>query len=277
MIKIDFKGRRVDFYNSVNFSKKQNIPIYDILIQAYDQNVLIDNEKKLLKKFIEFINQFKFSFKSQLLQDFFAFFVINQNFKNTYLEFGATNGIELSNSYMLENDLNWSGVLVEPDTQWINTLKINRPNSKIVNKCMWKSSGEKLNFFSSKQGELSTLEDFKYSDEESFPGNTNERNLAGKNILVETLSLNDLIKQEFNEVCPSYISIDTEGSEYEILNYLDFTKYRPAVFTVEHNFTELQSKIEDLMYKNNFIRFFKNLTVFDAWYVSKEAINKLKE
>ncbi len=61
---------------------------------------------------------------------------------------------------------------------------------------------------------------------------------------------------------PSYISIDTEGSEYEILKNLNFKKYRPLVFTIEHNFTEIQLRIDELMLMNDYIRVFKSLTAF---------------
>ena len=76
-----------------------------------------------------------------------------------------------------------------------------------------------------------------------MPGNTK----FGKTITVETISLNDVIKEYFNNISPSYISIDTEGSEYEILKSFNFENYRPKVFTIEHNFTELQNKIDELM------------------------------
>jgi len=105
-----------------------------------------------------------------------------------------------------------------------------------------------------------------------MPGNTNARIKSGKNILVKTISLNDLIQKNFNGKTPSYISIDTEGSEYEILKTFNFSKFRPSVFTVEHNFTSQQEKIEDLMNTNNYIRVFKNITAFDAWYVSAEKL-----
>ena len=44
------------------------------------------------------------------------------NLKNI-LEFGATDGLEPSNSYMLENSLSWKGVLSEPSPQWHDLLK----------------------------------------------------------------------------------------------------------------------------------------------------------
>ena len=106
-------------------------------------------------------------------------------------------------------------------------------------------------------------------------GNTALRTKSGKTYKIETISLNDVINNYFDGVAPSYVSIDTEGSELEILNSFDFKKYRPLVFTIEHNFTDLQKKIDDLMKKNNYLRVFKDLTVFDSWYISSKAIEKL--
>lgn len=274
-IKIDFKGDKVNFWKACEFSKNNNIDHYILLEQAYDQELLLDENKKLLVNFIDYLKYNKKEIKSQLYQDIFASFIINDRFDKSFLEFGATNGIDLSNTYMLENELSWSGSLAEPDRNWIEDLKKNRPNSNIIRECIWSSSGEKLNFFSSNVHVLSTLDDFKYSDKESMPGNTSDRVKDGKIYQVETISLNDVIKKHYDEKVPSYISIDTEGSEYEILNSFNFKKYKPAVFTIEHNFTDLQIKIDKLMKENNYHRVFKNLTAFDAWYIHSEAIDRL--
>ncbi|MDC1178279.1 FkbM family methyltransferase [Candidatus Pelagibacter sp.] len=239
------------------------------------RGVLLDDKKKLLLNFIDYLKNFKHDFKSQLFQDIFASFIIGENFDKTFLEFGATNGIDLSNTFTLEKDLSWSGALAEPDNNWIDSLKKNRPNSKIITKCIWSKSGEKMNFFSSDVGALSTLDDFKNSDIKSMPANTALRIKSGKNIEVETISLNQVIVEEFNDNSPSYISIDTEGSEFEILNSFNFSKYHPAVFTIEHNFTDFQNKIDQLMLDNNYIRIFRELTAFDAWYISSKAFDKL--
>ena len=47
--------------------------------------------------------------------------------------------------------------------------------------------------------------------------NSKLRNNKFKNFKIESISLNDLIRDEFNDKAPSYISVDTEGSEFEIL------------------------------------------------------------
>ena len=102
--------------------------------------------------------------------------------------------------------------------------------------------------------------------------NSKLRNKEFINIKIDTISLNDLIKNEFDDIAPSYISVDTEGSEYEILESFDFEKYKPIFFTVEHNFTANQKKIDELMSANNYVRIFRKITAFDAWYVLKEHL-----
>ena len=135
----------------------------------------------------------------------------------------------------------------EPDPQWYDQLNKNRPDSKIITKCIWKKTGETLDFLSSENGVLSTINSFRYSDKDSMSENSKLRNKKFKNFKIDSISLNDLVREEFNNIAPSYISVDTEGSEYEILNNFDFKKYQPIFFTVEHNYTSNQKSIDELM------------------------------
>ena len=272
-MKINFT-KKPNFWHIASVARNKNVNDYEILNQAFEQGVFEEENKIFLKKFIDWFKNVK-NIKSQLYQDVFASFVIGNQFDKTFLEFGATDGLELSNSFMLENTLNWSGVLSEPSPQWHEVLNENRKYTKIIKKCIWSESGKILDFFMSDRGNFSTLNEFIDSDKYSMPLNTESRKKAGKLITVETISLNDVIKEYFNNTSPSYISIDTEGSEFKILESFNFKKYRPKVFTVEHNFTELQNKIDELMVSKNYERIFRKLTSFDAWYVSKEALNEL--
>jgi FkbM family methyltransferase len=273
LTKINFK-KNINFWEISSFAKTKKIDHLLALQQASEQNVLFEKNKDLLKKFINSFDSSK-NIKSQLYQDVFASFIIGNKFEKTFLEFGATDGLELSNTYMLENSESWRGVLSEPSPQWHNLLKKNRANTKIITKCIWSESGKKLDFFMSDAGVLSTINKFIESDKNSMPGNTFERKKSGKVISVETISLNDVIEEYFNNVAPSYISIDTEGSEYEILTTFKLDVYRPKVFTIEHNFTDYQNKIDHLMNSQNYIRIFRDLTAFDAWYVSGETLKEL--
>ena len=272
-MKINFT-KNVNFWQIAVTARNKKIDDFEILDQALKQDALKDENKIILKKFVDNFKDVK-NIKSQLYQDVFASFIIGDKFDKTFLEFGATDGLELSNSFMLENFLGWNGVLSEPSPQWHDTLKKNRKNTKIITKCIWSESGKSLDFFMSDVGVLSTLNNYVESDMNSLPGNTAQRKKSGKIISVDTISLNDVIKDYFDSRSPSYISVDTEGSEYEILKTFNFNSYRPKVFTIEHNFTELQKKIDDLMKSNGYERIFTELTAFDAWYVTKEAVKEL--
>ena len=273
MQKLNFHNKNTNFYECKVFSERHNFSHSNFLNQAFEQNVLNERHKEFLLNFINFLKDKK-NIYSQLYQDMFAEFIVGNESKKTFLEFGATDGIEYSNTYSLEQSFLWTGALAEPDPQWHQDLKKNRPNTSLIYDCVWINSNEKLNFLSSNEGVYSTLDKFKFSDKHSMPGNTKKRMESFKQIEVNTISLNDLIKKYLNDITPSYISIDTEGSEYDILLNLDFNKYRPQIFTIEHNYTNYEKKIDDLMNLNGFRRVFKNLTFFDAWYVCEETIDK---
>lgn len=70
-----------------------------------------------------------------------------------------------------------------------------------------------------------------------------------------------------------YLSIDTEGSEYEILKDFNFTKYTFKIITVEHNFTENRSKIKNLLESKGYVRVFERFSKWDDWYISETLIN----
>ena len=119
------------------------------------------------------------------------------------------------------------------------------------------------------------MNDFKLNEINSKPGNVEERIKKGEIVEVETISLNDVIEENFKGKSPSYISIDTEGSEFEILNAFNLKKYRPVVFTIEHNYTKDESEIDKIMKTNDYGRVFKKLTAFDAWYVRNDILSGL--
>ena len=271
MFKIDFKNKSVDFFGLATFAKVNKLNHKDCLKQAFDQNALIEDNKDLLLSFIESFDKIE-NFQSQLYQDICAAFIVGDKFEKTFLEFGATDGYNLSNSYLLENSLNWKGALSEPSPQWHDSLKMNRKKSKIITDCIWKETGKKLDFFMSDIGVFSTINDFIDNEIKSIPGNTRQRKKGGKLVSVETISLNDVIIKYFNDTCPSYISIDTEGSEFEIIKAFNLDKYKPKLLTVEHNFTENEKKIDEHLITNGYVRIFRKLTTFDAWYIPFENL-----
>jgi FkbM family methyltransferase len=201
------------------------------------------------------------SSKSQLRQDLFVLSELNFKFGGYFVEFGATNGIDLSNTYLLEEKFSWRGILAEPAKIWHQELSKNRKESAIDVSCVWKSSGEVLIFNETSAPELSTLDSFSNADTHvNFRKN-------GQKYQVPTISLNDLLEKYKSPRNIDYLSIDTEGSEFEILNSFDFEDYDIKIITCEHNFGVNRDKIYSLLTSKGYERKFESVSLFDDWYV----------
>lgn len=217
-------------------------------------------DPEFLSKFFE-VSRYS---RSQLGQDLF---VLNEvEFKNTgfFIEFGATDGITFSNTYSLEK-LGWDGILVEPAKVWHSTLEKNRAVC-VEKKCVWKNSDDKLMFREvsgeKENGELSTIAAYSRNDKHK-----SVRDSVGTNYLVETISLHDLLKKYNAPREIDYLSIDTEGSEYEILKAFDFREYNIKVITCEHNHSPMRGKIYSLLTAQGYSRKLEHFSGFDDWYV----------
>ena len=84
---------------------------------------------------------------------------------------------------------------------------------------------------------------------------------------MDTLTLNEIFKEYLNTQYIDFLSLDTEGSEYVILNELDHSKYRFGLICVEHNYTKNRSKIFDLLTKNGYKRVYEKFSKWDDFYI----------
>ena len=198
--------------------------------------------------------------KAQLRQDLFVLSELNFKKNGYFVEFGATNGFDLSNTFLMEAEFNWTGILAEPAKCWHLNLKKNR-NCHIDTNCIWKKSDATLVFNEVDAAELSTINEYN-----SIDAHQKDRE-KGKNYNVTTISLIDLLKKYNAPQQIDYLSIDTEGSEYEILNSFDFSQYQFQVITCEHNFTPAREKIYELLTSQGYVRKFEDISKFDDWYV----------
>jgi len=198
-------------------------------------------------------------FCSQFGQDLFVLNELNFKKNGFFVEFGATNGINGSNTYLLENRFNWRGILAEPAKIFYNELNKNR-KCFIETNLVWKNSKSRLLFHEDFAGGLSTIKKFIDHDTQIRKKN--------KEYILETISLNDLLVKYNAPKIIDYLSIDTEGSEFNILNNFNFNKYKFRIITCEHNFTPNKNKIHKLLTKNGYVKKHSTLVSFvDDWYV----------
>lgn len=64
-----------------------------------------------------------------------------------------------------------------------------------------------------------------------------------------------------------YLSIDTEGSEYEVLRNFDFSKYNIRIITCEHNGGPYRHDVYKLLTSQGFLRRYLAFSRFDDWYI----------
>ena len=238
---------------------------YEILKERskiFDRYALVDlQEESARPKITSLLDRSR----SQIQQDLFVISAANFKHDGYFIEFGATDGVRLSNTYLLEKEFGWKGILAEPARIWHQDLRKNR-TAKIETRCVWKESDAVLLFNevvdNEHQGELSTIEAYSNSDDHA-----KTRAKDSSVYPVETISLTDLLKENNAPRNIDYLSIDTEGSEYEILNAFDFEAYNIKIITCEHNFTDNRAKIHRLLVSKGYERKFTELSKFDDWYI----------
>jgi FkbM family methyltransferase len=179
-----------------------------------------------------------------------------------FVEFGATDGVTISNTLLLEKDYNWSGILCEPALVYREALVENR-SCTIVNKCVYRKSGEEVSFFECEHNDLSTILEFKEKDLHR-PSRKN-----GTQYTVETISLADLLEDYSAPSVIDYLSIDTEGSEFDIIKEYDFSRHI-NIITIEHNYSNNREKIKKFLEEKHFVRIFDSISEFDDWYINTE-------
>ncbi|PLK27933.1 methyltransferase [Novosphingobium sp. TH158] len=198
--------------------------------------------------------------QAQLRQDLFALACTGFRRNGFFVEFGATDRKTLSNTWLLEKHFGWTGILAEPARTWHSQLTAER-SARIDFDCVWSRSGEEFRFTEAAEAELSTISDFAGSDYHAH------NRQSGQSYTVRTVSFNDLLERHAAPAMMDYLSIDTEGSELEILSSLDFDRFRFRVITCEHNYTANRERIHSLLSAKGYVRKLEAVSDFDDWYV----------
>ena len=210
-------------------------------------------------------HQLMLSSKSELGQDYFAAFVNQFSENGFFVEFGAADGVEHSNSFALEKVLGWGGLLAEPVRRYESSIRENR-SADLVTKCVAARSGERVTFY---EREVATLSSADQNIDSLLDGKLNK---IVNNYEVDTISLEEMLDQYNTPKVIQYMSIDTEGSEYELLAAFNFGKYQINTLTVEHNFSEARQKIAELLENNGFSRIPMPESYYDDFYINNQCL-----
>jgi FkbM family methyltransferase len=151
------------------------------------------------------------------------------------LDVGANDGIQYSNSRLFIEHFGWKGVLIEPTSHCINSLKeLYKDNSEIeiFGVAIDEEEGEKEIYLGTLEGEginqLSTLSENDKSYWEQ------KRGVKYNSEVIKTTTLKSVLSKSVYKNF-DIVSIDTEGNDLIVLSQLVNEDIYPKFIILEHN------------------------------------------
>lgn len=86
---------------------------------------------------------------------------------------------------------------------------------------------------------------------------------------VETVSLADLLREHGAPEVIDFLSVDTEGSEYQILQAFPFDKYRFGFICVEHHTVVEAERMKALFEAAGYMQVLEAISGHDGFYVPR--------
>jgi FkbM family methyltransferase len=182
---------------------------------------------------------------SQHKQDEFVANYFNKKKNGVFFEAGALDGLEASNTLALERFFDWSGILVEPFSEQYKKVVINRPGCRSFNCALYNRDG--FVTFQKNYGYGLNLSGIPETYHPRHAAWIDSSDTVKKLVTTSCRTVNSILS--FTGISRvDYMSLDTEGSEFQILEAIDFKLFDIELLTVEvSDYIEYENKIVTLM------------------------------
>lgn len=158
-----------------------------------------------------------------------------------FVEIGANDGYNQSNTFYLEYEKNWKGLLIEAIPDLYRKCKYCRMNSIVLNyACVPNNFAKKTarmhyaNLMSLIDG---AMHDKEKETEHIFKGLKCQNISTGYTIDVKTITLGEIFKQlQIYKI--NFLSVDVEGYEAQVLSGIDYQVCSPEFILVEARFLD---------------------------------------
>ena len=174
------------------------------------------------------------------------------NYKDGFfIEMGANDGINQSNTRFLEKKYNWRGMLIEPSEKF-TLLKKNRSKKNIFSDaacCSFKNKGKNIKFA---YYNLMTLALNLKTDINIKKHKLNAKKFSNNSyeFIKKGIPLNDLLSKNNTPKIIDFFSLDVEGMELEVLKGINHKEYRFKYLLIEvRNF----DRVNNFLTKKNYI------------------------
>jgi FkbM family methyltransferase len=172
---------------------------------------------------------------SQCGEDRIAAFLLNQLTRTSqinYLDLGAAFPVGGNNTYLFY-ELRGVGVIVEADPQYLPEYQLSRPKDCVVSGACVPArlkSADGITFHAAVDRGLSSIFIEHVRAAESFGKGGLKRSFT-----VPCFSIGELLDQHFGNEPIDLLSVDIEGADREILQEVDYSRYRPKIIIAEND------------------------------------------
>ncbi len=205
----------------------------------------------------------------QLHQDLWVIAMTGGKRGGTFLELGASNGVNLNNTVMLEREYGWTGVCVEANPKSFAQLTAAR-TAHCIERAVWRTSGDKVQFIA--HGVLGAIVDVAFNDMHASARQAHAD--TDGTIEVETISVPDLMAISGLPPTFDYLSLDVEGAELDVIQAFDFTQHRFALASIEHNAHASRDLIWELLKPHGYQ---KARVRWEDWFWNPDAFAQLND
>lgn len=194
------------------------------------QDALPLNVKRFLRRILEQRGHSLFASVSLDYLDLQLVEILNRKRHGTFVEAGANDGINQSNTYYLERHLGWKGLLVEADPNAAAICKRNRPNAIVEHCALVREGYGQSSVTLQRAGLMSIVDDgvlneCQINHHVEFGRKVQFLEDRVPSIEVPAKSLSALLQShEIDHV--DFFSLDVEGYELEVLQGIDFDAVR---------------------------------------------------
>ena len=222
-------------------------------------------DKALIHKFLSYLVSDSYSdtplSKSQLGQDFFALATSNSGANNFFVEIGGGDPMISSNSYLLQKGYGWKGVIVEPNPLFIDRILLERCHEGDVELYPYAIAEKEGTSDFLPIGLIGTLPEYIDGD---FHGKQRKKLLKEvKFITVEKKSPKTFVETSINGRRIDFLSVDTEGSEWEIIKNWPFELCKPHAICVEVNNRTWKPELTSFLISHGYSQRMELISKFD--------------
>ena len=190
-----------------------------------------------------------------------------------YVEAGANDGYAQSNTFHLERQRGWSGVLVEAIPELAHKCARRRPRSSVVN-CALVADDFTEKTIPVRYAGLMSLVDGAQGDTDAerrhvLDGLAVQGLAQTYTVEVVARTLTSVLVEHSAPPVIDLLSLDVEGYEINVLRGLDFARFRPRIMVIEARFeAEVEAFVIDQGYEQR-----AQLSVHDLLYIDTRGFD----